>query len=148
MWYNYNRKRRYVNEGGNGSVRNKLVFWLVPSACALLAALLIGFFLGRNTVSDTLRVQTERPAVQPVFEEVMQEEEIQTVDLNTADAQALMAVPGVGEVLAQRILEYRELAGGFALAEQLLEVEGIGEAKFAQIRAYIKVEGSYEDSGR
>ena len=74
--------------------------------------------------------------------------ETETLDLNTATAEELCALPGVGEVLAQRILEYRELAGGFAVAEQLLEVEGIGDAKFAQLREHITVEEHYEDSGR
>lgn len=47
--------------------------------------------------------------------------------LNTADAAALDALPGVGEVIAQRIVEMREALGGFQLPEDLLLVHGIGE---------------------
>lgn len=47
--------------------------------------------------------------------------------LNTADAEALDTLPGVGEVIAQRIMDVRDELGGFRLAEELLLVRGIGE---------------------
>lgn len=47
--------------------------------------------------------------------------------LNTADAAALDTLPGVGEVIAQRIIDMRDELGGFRLAEELLLVRGIGE---------------------
>jgi competence protein ComEA len=56
------------------------------------------------------------------------------VDLNAADAAALESLPGVGPVLAARIVAFREDHGPFATVEDLLEVPGIGEAKLAQIR--------------
>ncbi|MBQ5749429.1 MAG: helix-hairpin-helix domain-containing protein [Oscillospiraceae bacterium] len=129
-------------------MRNKVLYWLIPSACALLAAVLLGFFLGRNTITKTLRVQTERTKTAEISEQVPVQTATALVDLNTADVQMLMTLPGVGEVLAQRIIEYRNLADGFVFAEQLLEVEGVGEAKFAQLRPYITVEGRYEDLSR
>ncbi|MBQ1264329.1 MAG: helix-hairpin-helix domain-containing protein [Oscillospiraceae bacterium] len=129
-------------------MRNKVLYWLIPSACALLAAVLLGFFLGRNTITKTLRVQTERTKTAEISEQVPVQTATAPVDLNTADVQMLMTLPGVGEVLAQRIIEYRDLAEGFVFAEQLLEVEGVGEAKFAQLRPYITVEGRYEDLSR
>ncbi len=56
------------------------------------------------------------------------------VSLNSATADQLDQLPGVGEVLAQRIVEYRDTNGGFQSIEQLREVEGIGEAKFADLK--------------
>ena len=53
--------------------------------------------------------------------------------LNVGDVEALDQLPGIGEVLAKRIIEYREQIGGFMLPEQLMNVSGIGEKKFADI---------------
>lgn len=61
------------------------------------------------------------------------------INLNTADAVALDGLPGIGPALAQRIIEWRETHGGFAVAEDLLEVSGIGPAVFAKIRDKVAV---------
>lgn len=55
------------------------------------------------------------------------------MNLNTATAEELQVLPGIGEVLAQRIVAYREQIGGFRNLEQLLEVNGIGTVKYAEI---------------
>ncbi len=56
------------------------------------------------------------------------------VRVNVADAAELEQLPGVGPVLAQRILDYREEHGPFLVVEDLLEVPGIGEGKLAALR--------------
>lgn len=56
------------------------------------------------------------------------------VDLNRATPAELEALPGVGPVLAERIVAYRDLHGPFAVVEDLLDVGGIGEAKLAAMR--------------
>lgn len=61
------------------------------------------------------------------------------VDLNAATPDQLDALPGVGPVTAQRILEWRTRNGRFARLEQLREVEGIGERRFAQLRELVTV---------
>lgn len=61
------------------------------------------------------------------------------VHLNTADVTALEQLPGVGPVLAERILAHREEMGPFRSVEDLLEVSGIGEAKLASIRDLVVV---------
>jgi competence protein ComEA len=51
----------------------------------------------------------------------------------------LDALPGVGPVTAQRILEWRTRNGRFARVEQLREIEGIGERRFGQLRELVRV---------
>jgi competence protein ComEA len=61
------------------------------------------------------------------------------VDLNTATPEQLEELPGVGEVLARRITEYRDGHGGFRSVEQLREVSGIGERKYAEMKDKVRV---------
>lgn len=56
------------------------------------------------------------------------------VDLNTASVDRLTDLPGVGPVLANRILAYRETHGPFEVLEDLLDVPGIGEGRLADLR--------------
>ena len=55
------------------------------------------------------------------------------VSLNTADATALDTLPGVGPVLAQRIVDWRAAHGRFTSVDELGEVSGIGEKLLAQL---------------
>jgi len=60
------------------------------------------------------------------------------MSLNRADAAELETLPGVGPVLAERIVAYREDHGPFEAVEDLLDVPGIGESKLAAIRDLIR----------
>lgn len=60
--------------------------------------------------------------------------EREKVDLNTATAEELQKLEGIGPVLSQRIVEYRTLHGAFTSVDELLEVNGIGSAKLEAIR--------------
>lgn len=59
------------------------------------------------------------------------------VNINTADASGLDALPGIGPATAQAIIDYRTQHGPFGRVEDLMDVRGIGEAKFAQLRELV-----------
>jgi competence protein ComEA len=61
------------------------------------------------------------------------------VNLNTATADELDALPGIGPVLAQRIVDHRDQEGRFTRVEQLDDVPGIGPALYAQIAPRVRV---------
>jgi competence protein ComEA len=63
----------------------------------------------------------------------------QKLDINRAEPWLLEALPGIGEVLAQRIVAYRDDNGPFKRIEDLLKVSGIGEGTFEMIKDYITV---------
>ncbi|WP_420856239.1 ComEA family DNA-binding protein [Streptomyces abyssalis] len=56
------------------------------------------------------------------------------MSLSSATVAQLETLPGVGPVLAQHIVEYREEHGGFTSVDQLQEVNGIGDRRFADIK--------------
>ena len=72
------------------------------------------------------------------------------VNVNTADAEELETLTGIGPSLAQAIIDYRTGHGAFRSAEDLLLVKGIGEAKLEGFRAEITLEEeeANENSGR
>ena len=61
------------------------------------------------------------------------------LDLNTATVAQLDALPGVGPVLAQRLIDYRTANGGFRSVDQLREVDGIGESRFQKLKELVTV---------
>ncbi|MET9366002.1 ComEA family DNA-binding protein [Streptomyces sp. NPDC006632] len=61
------------------------------------------------------------------------------VSLNSASAQQLDTLPGVGPVLAQHIVDYRAQHGGFRSVDELREVKGIGEGKFNDLQALVRL---------
>ena len=63
------------------------------------------------------------------------------ININTATIEALDALPGIGPSTAQKIIDHREENGVFTMIEEIMDVSGIGEAKFGQIEALITVEG-------
>jgi competence protein ComEA len=70
--------------------------------------------------------------------ELLPEEKL---DLNSATAEELQKLPGIGEVLSRAIVDYREEHGPFRSVEDLLLVPGIGEARLDEIRDLVTAEG-------
>lgn len=63
-----------------------------------------------------------------------------TIRLNSATMEELMTLDGIGEVLASRIIAYRDTHGGFRSLEELREVEGIGQKRLDAIRSRLTLE--------
>lgn len=102
----------------------------------LFLCLLLGLFLrDRAALEAPASVETARTV--PV-EEVRPDPS--PMNLNAAGTEALAALPGIGEELARRIVEYREEHGPFAAVEDLTNVSGIGQGKLAALEELVTVE--------
>ena len=103
-----------------------------------LLLLAVVFFLGMTTLHLTQQRMPEGGyEVTTILRRSVEETAVEKVNINTADAEELETVPGIGEVLAQRILTYREEHGAFREAEELMNVEGIGNKTLETIRECI-----------
>ena len=112
--------------------------WALLGLTGLFLCLLLGLFLrDRAALEAPASVETRLTA--PV-EEVRPDPS--PVNLNAADEAALTALPGIGEELAARIVEYREEHGPFETVEALTEVSGIGQGKLAALEGLVTVEDS------
>ena len=61
------------------------------------------------------------------------------VNINTADAEGLKKLKGIGPAMAQRIIDYREANGSFQAPEDIMQVKGIGKAKYAKLKEQIAI---------
>lgn len=61
------------------------------------------------------------------------------VNINTADAEGLKKLKGIGPAMAQRIIDYREANGSFQAPEDIMQVKGIGKAKYAKLKEQISI---------
>ena len=66
-----------------------------------------------------------------------------SVNINAADKESLKRLPGIGEKTAQNIIDYRSKTGGFKTLDELMEVKGIGTAKFNKIKKFLYIESSF-----
>lgn len=117
-----------------GNVTKSEVFLLALTA-VFLCSLLVMQTQDRNAAQETgaaVDIEVPQEAFMP---------DVSPLDLNTATAEELTVLPGIGAVLAERIVEYRAAHGGFGTVEELMEVSGIGETKFAALEGRVTVNG-------
>lgn len=122
----------------------RLAAFVIPALALLACGVMLGIFLMQTRIPGTVSVQHAEPeeaieSTQTVAEELADAAADDRLDLNTATAAELQELPGIGEVIAQRIIDYRDLCGRFLDPEQLMEVDGIGEAKYEKIRDLVTV---------
>jgi len=116
--------------------RQKIGEWVLLGLTGLFLCLLLGLYLhDRKAAEAPAVVETERSV--PV-EEIRPDPS--PLDLNTASEEQLTTLPGIGEELARRIVEYRGTKGPFESVEELTEVSGIGPGKLAALEGLVTVE--------
>lgn len=71
-----------------------------------------------------------------------------TININTASATELEALPGIGAKTAARIVEYRQKNGPFKKIEELMNVRGVGEKNFLKLKSQITVAAKAEHAGQ
>lgn len=113
----------------------KLTKWelALVSLAAAAAVFTAGYFAGRGGAGDVSVTVAPPPA------DTGKAGTAGLVDLNTATRWELMSLPGVGETLADRIVEYRTVNGPFGTVGELLSVQGIGESLFNAISGLVTV---------
>lgn len=128
-------------------MKNKISV-LLAAVTVLFVGFTLGLFVGRNSGSGTVtlaipaQMQTAPTAAATAPTQTVPEETVSfPVNINTADAETLAALPGIGQVLAKRILAYRQQNGPFRAVEEITNVEGIGEKKAEAILELITVGG-------
>ena len=108
---------------------------VLPVAALLLCAGLLLLPLREEPYTETPFAER----MEAVPEDLDEFLKLASTDINTADKEALMELPGIGEKLAERIVAYREANGPFTSVEEIMEVDGIGEGKFADLEGRITV---------
>ena len=117
---------------------------LVTVTC-VFAAFLGGFHIGRSLNRAPVQIyQLPDPTVEDALPagspEAAGPTQPQLLNINTAAAADFDALPGIGPVLAQRIVDYRTENGDFQAVEELLKVSGIGDSKLGEFLDLITVE--------
>ena len=117
---------------------------LILVSCAFVV-FLAGIFFGRNTNYHLLPNSAETETVATIPEDlVVYSTDVYIngkLNINAASKEDLTLLPGIGDVLSDRILAYREEHGKFQEIDELLSVDGMGDSKLAKIKDYITVGG-------
>ena len=108
----------------------------------VLLSLTIGYFIGRHsargdvTLHPGVYVTTENQE-EDTSDTTMPSDTASLINLNTATAAELDTLPGIGPVISERIIEYRETNGSFDTPAQIMNVSGIGTETYLNIKDLI-----------
>lgn len=104
---------------------NKREIWILIILIVVLVSLNVVNYIKRENLKNSHSLLVVEGAIQ--------------ISINEAIAAELEDLPGVGPVLADRIVEYRKAHGGFKKLEELKSVQGIGDKIFQKILPYINL---------
>ena len=130
----------YAKTRGESTVDERIklsktgVFLLVLTALFLLSVGTV-YLLTPRTVQGDYTVEAQAP---------VEKTDADKVNINTADADELETLPGIGPVLARRIIDWRTANGPFTCPEDLLQVSGIGQTTLDGLRDRIITEETQE----
>lgn len=114
---------------------------ILLAVTALFVTFTLAFFIGRSSVHAQITTERAPETMTRELPAPAQEPEAEPrVELNRATQAELEALPGIGPVLAERIVAWRSANGPFISVEQIMDVEGIGEKKYAELKDSIYVE--------
>lgn len=114
---------------------------------AILAAFMTGLFYGRSLSSSPIQISgivsdgpvthisDVRASGSPIADAPV------LININTADAAELSLLPGIGDTLSERIVEYRVQNGLFGRIEDLMNVDGISQKRYDAVKDYITTGG-------
>ncbi|HJW16309.1 MAG TPA: helix-hairpin-helix domain-containing protein [Flavisolibacter sp.] len=121
----------YRNKGGKFYKPDDLMrIWTLP----------VGFY---ERVKDFIKCESVKPHFDsyPVaYNNKSSKKEISIVEINGADSNAFVQLPGIGTRLAQRIINFRNKLGGFYSIEQIGETYGLPDSTFKRIKNYLKAD--------
>ena len=113
--------------------------WQVPQTMQRPAVSYAASSSSENTAGATMSAGDSKPSPASVNEERTRSNRSQLVDLNRASAADFDQLPGVGPVLAKRMVDYRKSIGRFGAVEDLRAVKGIGKKKLEQLKPFVTV---------
>ena len=126
--------QNYLNKGGHFKIADDLkkIYGIHPDEFARLERYIQ---IRSKSKADISRLNGEVPPSSQVHKTIYS-----SVEINTADTTALIALPGIGSKLATRIINFRDKLGGFYSIDQVSETYGLADSTFQKLKPWLKLE--------